>query len=168
MDKKRLTIPIILALALTACVTGSDPSSSSWLSSGKCPTGIILKVDGKAIPVTAPNPFYDVKNPGMEFFEGNFSLGLMTNEAGMFELQDLKIAQLKTGTFTGNKFNFTLLNSPYAKNGACSHARYKQNSKLIIEEYNADTGQLNGCFSAKLDCDGKQVEINAAVSGIVP
>ncbi len=168
MNKKNLTIPIILTLTLTACATGSDPSSSSWLSSGQCPTGITLKVDGKAIPVTAPNPFDGLKNPGMEFFEGKFSLGLITKEVGMFELRDLKIAQLKTGTFTGNKFNLTLLNSPYAKNGVCSHARYKQNSKLIIEKYNADTGQLNGCFSAKLDCDGKQIEINAATSGIVP
>jgi len=166
MDKKLLTT--LLALTLTACATGSDPSSSkSILSSlsNNCPAGVTLKVDGKTTPVTAPNPFAGLKNPGMEFVDGLFTLGLMTKEVGMFDLQDLKTARLQAGTFTGDKFSLTLLDSPF---NACSNIKYKRDSKLIIEEYNADTGQLKGCLYGKFDCNSKLVEINAAISGMIP
>jgi len=168
MVNKTLTTPMILAFALTACATGSDPSSSqsSWMSSNKCPAGVMLKINGKSTTITAPNPFGGMKNPGMEVLNGRFSLGLITKEVGVFELQDFTATQLQAGTFTGDKFRLTLVHSPY-KDGTCSHVRYKHDSKFIIDEYNADTGQLKGCFYGKLDCDGKLVEINAAVSGLV-
>ncbi len=169
MVNKTLTSPVILVFALTACTTGSDPSSSqtSWMSSNKCPSGVMLKINGKSTPITAPNPFGGIKNPGMEIIGGRFNLGLITKEVGMFELLDFAVSELQSGTFTGDKFRLTLVNSPY-KDGVCSTARYKHESKLIIDEYNADTGQLKGCFYGKLDCDGKLVEINAAVSGLIP
>jgi hypothetical protein len=168
MDKKLLTT--LFALTLTACATGSDrgSSQSSWLSSSNnCPAGVTLKVDGKATPVTVPNPFAGLKNPGMEFVNGHFTLGLITKEAGMFELRDLKTTRLQAGTFTGDKFSLTLVDSPY-KEGACSNIKYKRDSKFIIEEYNADTGQLKGCLYGKFDCNSQLVEINAAISGMIP
>jgi hypothetical protein len=128
---------------------------------------VTLKVDGKATPVTVPNPFAGTKNPGMEFFNGHFTLGLITEEAGLFDLRDFKTTRLQTGTFTGDKFSFTLLDSPY-KEGSCSNSKYQRDSKLIIEEYNADTGQLKGCLYGKFDCNGKLVEINAEISGVIP
>jgi hypothetical protein len=168
MDKKLLTT--LLALTLTACATGSDPSSNqnSWLSSSNnCPAGVTLKVDGKATPVTVPNPFAGLKNPGMEFVNGHFTLGLITKEIGMFDLRELKTTRLQAGTFTGDQFSLTLVDSPY-EGGACRHIKYKRDSKLIIEKYNADTGQLKGCLYGKFDCNGKLVEINAAISGMIP
>ncbi len=174
MVKKHLTTTILAATVLTACATGSDPNSSSGLSpsrlssSNNCPTGVTLKVDGKMVEATAPNPFGGLRNPGMEINNGIFSIGLVTKEAGTFDLLDFEAVNLRTGTFAGDKFRLTLDYSPYSEEGTCTNTKYKHDSKLIVEKYNADTDRkLEGCFYGKLDCDGKLVEINTAVSGVV-
>lgn len=173
MVKKHLAT--ILTLALTGCATGSDPSSSSSLSpspsrlsfSGECAAGVTVKVDGKAVTVTAPDPFGGAKNPGMEINEGIFSIGVNTEEVGLFELLDFNAADLRVGTFAGDKFNLTLNYSPYS-DSICTNTKYKRDSKFIVEKYNtAPDTKLTGCFRGKLDCSGKTVEINAAVNGAV-
>jgi hypothetical protein len=177
MIKKHLATTILAATVLTACATGSDPGSSSssslspssnrFSSSNKCPTGITVRVDGKAVTVTAPDPFGGAKNPGMEINDGIFSIGVNTEEVGLFELLDFDAANLRAGTFAGDKFRLTLLYSPYSES-ACTGAKYKRDSKFIIEKFSTDPDKkLAGCFFGKLDCDGKLVEINAAVSGVI-
>ncbi|EDN66271.1 secreted protein [Beggiatoa sp. PS] len=172
MSKIHSAITILFTLTLTACVTGSDPSNSqnslTSHSTNQCPTAATMKVDGKPVTVTAPNPFDGLPNPGMETLQGRFSLGLLTKEVGLFELLDFDAANLKAGTFTGDQFRLTLANSPYSSN-ACTHAKYKSDSKLVIEKYNAETDRkVEGCVYGKLDCDGKLVEINVPISSTIP
>jgi hypothetical protein len=167
-----IIILFTLTLTLTACVTGSDPSKSqdslTSYSTNQCSGTVTMKVDGKPVTVTAPNPFGGMINPGMEILQGRFSLGLLTKEVGLFELLDFEAANLKAGTFTGDRFRLTLANSPYSSD-ICTHDRYKGDSKLIIDQYNAETDRkVEGCVYGKLDCDGKLVEINVPVSGTIP
>ena len=170
MIKSFLAITILFVFTLTACVTGSHPSGSqaSLVSSSSqtCSAGITVKVDGKPISVTAPNPFGELANPWIDILNNRFIMQLITEEVGLFELLDFNAANLQVGTFSGEKFRLTLENSPY---GTCTNTRYKPASKLIIEKYNAETDKkLEGCFYGKLDCGGKLVEVNAAISGQIP
>jgi hypothetical protein len=171
MSKIHSAITILFTLTLTACVTGSAPrngqNSFTSSSTNKCPVSITMKVDGKAVTVIAPNPFDGLPNPYMDILKGSFSFSLLT-KVGLFELLDFEATNLKAGTFTGDRFRLTLANSPYS-NDVCTHAKYKGDSKLVIEKFNAETDRkVEGCVYGKLDCDGKLVEINVPVSGTIP
>jgi hypothetical protein len=157
MTKASIT-PILLTLTLTACATGG------FIPSGQCPQNITVKIDGKATEVTAPNSIQGLSNPGMEIIEGRFGIGLIIKEMGIFEILDFDAKNLKVGSFTGEQFRLTRRHFE----GTCSHDKYKQDSKLIIEQYNADTDQkLRGCFYGKLNCGGQLIEVNAPISGTV-
>ncbi len=157
MITKSSTIPILLTLTLTGCATGG------FISSGQCPQNMTVKIDGKATETTL-NSIPGLSNPGMEIIEGRFSIGLITKEMGIFELLDFDAKNLKVGSFTGEQFRLT---RRYFE-GTCSHDKYKQDSKLIIEQYNADTDQkLRGCFYGKLDCNSQLIEVNAPISDTV-
>jgi PBP1b-binding outer membrane lipoprotein LpoB len=176
MKQYSITV-VLLALTLTACVNSRAPSSPPTNSatpsanqtaskniSSQCPTELEMKVDGKATSITAPNPFAGLENPSMETIKDRLSMGLITKEAGLYELTDFETKNLKTGTYNGQHFRLMLINSPYSDSD-CNNANHKSDAKLTITEYNAENGQLVGCFYGKLDCGGKLIEINAPISG---
>jgi hypothetical protein len=178
MMKQYLTTVVILALTLTACSNSRAPTTTTSATpspnqttrlnaSNQCPPGIVVKVDGKVTPATAPNPFGGLENPSMGILKDRFSMGLLTEEAGLFELTDFDAKNLKAGTYGGEHFRLMLFNSPHS-DGDCTNTNYQPDSKLTITEYNADSGNLAGCFYGKFDCGGKLIEVKAAVSGTIP
>jgi hypothetical protein len=155
---KSSIIPILLTLIFTGCATGG------FMSSGQCPNNMTVKIDGKPTQVTVSPSIPGLSNPGMEINDGRFSIGVITQEMGLFQLLDFQAKNLNVGTFTGEEFR---LSRRYFE-GTCTHDKYQSDSKLIIEQYNADTDQkLNGCFYGKLDCEGQVIEVNAPISGTV-
>lgn len=168
MSKQHLAIAVLFVLILTACATGSDSSQNSlMMSSGKeCPRGIEVKIDGKAIPITAPNPFHGFTNPSLKIKDGFFMIELNTLEVGFLELLDFDEKNLIPSSYDGSEFQLRLSYSPYSTTN-CTNINHQNTSKLIIEKYAVSDRKFAGCFFGKLDCDGKLVEINASVSGKV-
>ena len=170
---KYLISYLLMLLLLNACVTGDSPNSTSSssfiktssMSGNKCPTGTIVKVNGKPVEVTVPNPFHGFVNPGFRAQNGQLVIELNIKEIGLFELAEFEMSQLQPGTFGGEQFRLTLSYSPYSS-GTCVHDNYKRDSQLIIEKYLEAEKQIAGCFYGKLDCEGgKSIEINTAVAG---
>lgn len=170
---KYLTSYLLMLLLLNACVTGDSPnstSSSSFVktsatSGNQCPTGVTVKVNGKSVDATIPNPFHGFVNPGFRTQNDQLVIELNVKEIGLFELTEFEMSQLQPGTFGGDQFRLTLSYSPYSS-GTCVHDNYKQDSRLIIEKYSQAEKRIAGCLYGKVDCEGgKSIEINTAVRG---
>ncbi|MCK5718355.1 MAG: hypothetical protein KAH84_00245 [Thiomargarita sp.] len=170
MNQKNLITSIIFIFILTACATGNDPSNnqdSSLITPNQCSNKPVLTVNKKLATITVPTPkFNGMRNPGMEASPEQFSMGILTEQVGLFEFQNFAVANLKAGTFTGKDFDLVLVNSPY-KEGICSSDRYKNASRFIIENYDANSGQLKACLYAKFNCDAKIIEVNIPIAGKV-
>lgn len=181
MIKQYSVITILVILALSGCMTKIQSSSSqsplvspsqsplvSPTNENKCPQGITVKLDGEAVPVTVPNPFQGFVNPALRIQDGFLMAELNIEEVGFFELLDFDANNLRPGIFEGDKFRLRLSYSAYS-HGDCTNVNYRRDSKLIIKEYAAtEQGQkLTGCFYGKLDCEGKVIEVNAAISGFI-
>lgn len=164
----------LVLLLLNACVTGDSPNSTSsgslvktspTSSNQQCPAGVTVKLNGKPVEATIPNPFHGFINPGFQAQNNQLIIQLNIKEIGLFELAEFEMSQLQPGTFSGDQFRLTLSYSPYSSN-TCIHDNYKQDSQLIIEKYSEAEKQIAGCFRGQLDCEGgKLVEINATVAG---
>jgi len=180
MIKQYSTTIVLLALTLTACVNSRAPTTTTTSATpnpnqttrsnatNQCPPGVTVKVDGKATPVTVPNLIGRLENPSMEIVNDRLSMGVITEDMGLFELTDFDAKKLKTGTYGGEHFRLMLFNLPDSSDSECANTNYKPESKLTITEYNADSGQMASCFYGKFDCGGKLIEVNATVSGKLP
>jgi len=171
MIKQNLVVTFFLiSLTLTACITkgqsNSNRSSVSATNEIKCPQGITVKVDGESIPVTVPNPFQGFANPALRIQDDFFLVEINIEEVGFFELLDFDVNKLTPGTFEGDQFRLRLSYSSFSR-GDCTNVNYQSESKLIVEKYIATAQEFAGCFYGKLDCEGKVVEVNAAVSGVI-
>jgi hypothetical protein len=152
---------IIILMTLTACATDSEPNIKPSLNSNQCTTGITAKINAKPIIVNAPNPFDGMVNPGMNVFNEQLNIGLLTKEIGLFELLDFSIKDLHVGNYSGDKFTLNLIR----QNKICKHNQ--QTSKFIIKQYDTTDGSLNGCLFGKFNCDNEIIEITANISGTV-
>jgi hypothetical protein len=169
MNHKQFLLLVIL-LSLVACTVVDQGTPSSIPSANdsqtdtlyQCPPQTTFKLDGNSLTITAPNPFHGFPNPGLRVKNGKLTIELNTLEAGFFELTDINIADLQPGMLNGNRFKLSLSYSPYSDD-ICKHTAYRQDSKLLVEEYSSQT--LKGCFWGKLDCSGKLIEISAPFSG---
>jgi hypothetical protein len=163
----KIIAPMIL-ITLVACATDGEPKPTTLEAKNvttQCPQSVIVKVKGKLIEVTAPNPFNGFVNPGLRIDQGNFIVELNTKEAGLFELTDLKAENLQVGHIPGDQFRLLLSYTPYS-NTSCTNDHYRTEAQLTIENYTQS--QIKGCFSGKLECDsGKVIEINAPILGTV-
>jgi len=172
MIKQNLVLTFFLVgLTLTACITKSQSNSSqsplvSATNEIKCPQGITVKVDGEYIPITVPNPFQGFANPALRIQDDFFLVEINIEEVGFFELLDFDVNKLAPGIFEGDQFRLRLSYSPFSS-GDCTNVNYHRESKLIVEKYMPTEQEFAGCFYGKLDCEGKVVEVNAAVYGII-
>jgi hypothetical protein len=164
------SILLVLLLSLVGCTVVDQGTSSAILPTSdsqtntlyQCPSQTTLKLNGESLTITAPNPFHGFPNPGLRAQNDKLAIELNTLEAGFFELTDINVADLQPGMLNGNQFKLSLSYSPYSDD-VCKHTAYRQDSKLLVEEYSSQT--LKGCFWGKLDCSGKLIEINAPFVG---
>ena len=171
MNNKQILL-LVISLLLVACtVVDQGTSSSIPLSSNsqtntfyQCPSKTTFKLDGKSLTITTPNPFHSFPNPGLRVQNNKLSIELNTLEAGFFELTDINITDLQPGMLNGDRFKLSLSYSPYSDD-TCKHTAYRQDSKLLVEEYSSQSQTLKGCFWGKLDCSGKLIEISAPFFG---
>ncbi len=173
MFKQNLVITFsffLISLTLSACVTKGQSSSDRFsvpaTNEIKCPQGITVKVDGESIPVTVPNPFQGFANPALRIQDDFFLVEINIEEVGFFELLGFDVNKLAPGTFEGDQFRLRLSYSSFSRED-CTNVNYQSESKLIVEKYNPTAQEFAGCFYGKLDCEGKVVEVNAAVSGVI-
>ncbi|KHD07850.1 hypothetical protein PN36_06480 [Candidatus Thiomargarita nelsonii] len=171
MIKQNLVITFsffLISLTLSACVTKgrSEGFSVSAINEIKCPQGITVKVDGQSIPVTVPNPFQGFANPALRTQDDLFMVEINIEEVGFFELLDFDVNKLAPGIFEGDQFRLRLSYSSFSRED-CTNVNYQRESKLIIEKYSPTGQEFAGCFYGKLDCDGKVIEVKAAVSGVI-
>ena len=171
MNNKQFLL-LVISLSLVACAVVDQgtssaipfPNDSQTNSLYQCPSKTTFKLDGKALTITAPNPFHGFPNPGLRAQNDKLTIELNTLEAGFWELTDVNTTDLQPGMLNGDKFKLSLSYSPYSDD-ICKHTAYRQDSKLLIEEYSSQSQTLKGCFWGKLDCSGKLIEINAPFSG---
>jgi hypothetical protein len=108
-----------------------------------------MKVNGEIAPFTTLPQYSNV-----EIVNGKFNIVTTRKEGGLFELTGFDTSKLKPETFSGKDFNLLLISSPY-KEEVCTDEKYKNNSKLVIEEYGS---KIKGYYSGKLDCDTSTIE----------
>jgi hypothetical protein len=108
-----------------------------------------MKVNNLPTPFTA-----SADESSVEIVNGKFNIATPRKEGGLFQLVDFDAAKLRSGTFLGTDFRLLFVSSPY-KLEACTDALFKNNSKLVIEDYRLN---IKGYYAGILDCDGTTIE----------
>lgn len=116
----------------------------------KTSRSFIMKVNNIDRPFTASK----TESSRVEIVNGKLNIATARQEGGLFQLVGLDATKSLVGTFSGTQFRLLLVSGSYTEE-ACTDDRFKENSKLVIEE---NKPNITGYYTGKVDCSGTIIE----------